>query len=58
MLRSLFNIHTLETNADGSRRDDDHSVSMLLQLDRRIHDQSQDRQEWLVSLLINDGACA
>jgi hypothetical protein len=58
MLWSLFNIHTLETNADSSRRDNDHSVSMLLQLDRRIHDQSQDRQEWLVSLLIDDGACA
>lgn len=54
MLWSLFNIHPLETNANGTRRDDDHPVSMLLKLDSRIHDQSQDREEWLMRLFIND----
>lgn len=56
MLGTLVDLHSLETNANGSRGDNDNSVAILSQLESSVYNQSEDWQEGFMSLLIYDGA--
>ena len=59
MLGALVNIHAAKTNTDGSGGDDDNSVALLAELDSSVDNKSQNRQERLVCLFIDNraGAC-
>lgn len=54
MLGALVNIHAAKTNTDGSGGDDDNSVALLAELDCSVDNQSQNRQERLMCLFIDN----
>ncbi len=55
VLGAALNVHAAETNADGSRGDNDHAVAFLPELDCRVDDQRQDGQKRLMSLFVHNG---
>lgn len=56
MLWSFLDVHASQTNSNGARGDNDDSVTIFAQLHGCVDDESQNRQQGLVSLLIDDGA--
>jgi hypothetical protein len=54
MLWSLVDIHTPETNADSARGYDDDLVTLLPQLDSRLHNQGEDGEERLMALFVDN----
>jgi hypothetical protein len=56
MFRSFGQIHSPEPDGNGAGRDNDHSMAIVAELDRSLNNEGENRENGLVSLLIDNGA--
>lgn len=58
VLGAALNIHATETNANGTRGDNDDTVALLSELDCGIDDQRQNGKKRLMSGFVHNGTCS
>lgn len=58
VLGLLVDVHATQTDANGTRRDNDDAVARLLQLDGRVDNEGEDWQEGLMGFFVDNGARA
>jgi hypothetical protein len=56
MFRSFGQIHSPEPDSNGAGRDNDHSMAIVAELDRSLNNEGENRENRLVSVLIDNGA--
>ena len=54
MLRAFLDVHPSEANPDGPRGDNDYAVAIFAQFHSCVDDESQNWEQGLVGLLIDD----
>ena len=56
MFRSFGQIHSPEPDGNGTGRDNDHSMAIVAEPDSSLNNEGENRENGLVSLLIDNGA--